>query len=572
MRSICPLCEATCGIEVFMEDGLPESVRGDDADLFSQGYICPKGVALVELSEDPDRLREPMIREGDHWKTVSWKEAFARVDEGWKKLWAEHGKESLGVYMGNPVSHSTSMSLYGTGLVKMLGTPNFFTASTVDQIPKHVSSGYLFGHPMSIPIPDIDHSDYLLILGANPLESNGSLMTAPNLPGRLKALQKRGGSLVVIDPRRTKTAKLADRYHPIRPGSDALFLAAIVYQLFAEDRVVADGAIALCEGVAAIRKAVQPFSPERVAPHCDMAPEAIVQIARELFDAPSAAIHARFGTCAQAHGTINSWLVDVIHIITGNLDRTGGALFTKAAHGPDNTKGVDGIGRGFVTGRRKSRVSGHPEVMGEFPCAAMAEEITTPGPGQIRGMLTMGGNPVLSTPDGARLDKALASLDFMVSFDVYLNETTRHAHVILPDVSPFERTHYDLPFRQLAIHNHARHSPPLMAPFDRPKDWEVLLQLVGIAAGMGSKADLDLLDEQGVRQAIGREQRRKNTRIGDMDADAILETLSPHRGPERLLDFLLRTGPYGDAFGKNDEGITLAALFLGGRPEAGSHK
>ena len=506
MRSICPLCEATCGVQVTVYDGRATAVRGDDADLFSRGYICPKGVALAELGNDPDRIREPMIREGKSWRTASWEEAFARVDEGWKKLWADHGRESLGIYLGNPSSHNTSFQLYGFPLFKTLATPNFFSASTADQMPKHVSTGHLFGDPMSIPIPDINRCDYLLILGANPLESNGSLMTAPDLPQRLRALQQRG-TLVVVDPRRTKTAKLADQYYPIIPTGDVYFLAALIHEIFTSERVATEGAIALSNGVDVIRDAVLPFSPQQVAPYCGIAPDAIVRIAHELADAPTAAIHARMGTTTQTHGTITSWLVDVIHILTGNLDRPGGAMFTKVAHGSSNTKGQRGVGKGFATGRFKSRVRGYDEVMGEFPCGAMAEEIMTPGPGQIRGMFTACGNPVLSTPDGAALDKALASLDFMVSFDIYLNETTRHADVILPDVSALERLHYDLIFNQLTIHNYARYAPAAVPLTGRPAAWEVLLKLTGIAAGLGPDTDIDALDEQGLRRNIAREQR-----------------------------------------------------------------
>lgn len=560
MRTICPLCEATCGVRVIMKEGQPVAIRGDENDLFSRGYICPKGVALHELASDPDRIRAPMIREGSTWRTVTWSEAFAAVEAGWKRIWSDYGREALGVYLGNPSSHNLGIQTYGFPLFKMLGTSNIFTASTADQMPKHVSTGQLFGDGMSIPIPDINRTDYLLILGANPMESNGSLMTAPDLPVRLKAIQQRGGRIVVVDPCRTRTAKMADVYHPIRPTSDALFLASLVQTLFAEGRVVGDGAIDFCEGLEALEQAVAPFTPERVAPHCGINAQSIRELARELSDAPTAAIHARMGTTTQDYGTITSWLVDILHILTGNLDRPGGAMFTRVAHGGSNTKGHPGTGKGFITGRRKSRVRGYPEVMGEFPCGAMAEEITTPGPGQIHGMLTVSGNPVLSTPDGDALDDALAQLDFMVSFDIYLNETTRHAHVILPDISPLERPHYDLIFNQLTIHNFARYAPAVLSPGDRPAGWQVLLQLIGIAAGLGPDADLDTLDEQGLRQVIAKEISQPASRIAHLDVDTILERLDTRRGPERIVDFLLRSGPYGDAFDNASDGLHLDLL------------
>lgn len=560
MRTICPLCEATCALRLRTDASGALSVRGDDADLFSRGYICPKGVAIGELANDPDRIREPMVRDGKTWRTVSWAEAYARVDAGWNGLWKKYGRDALGIYLGNPSSHNTNVQLYGFPLFKMLNTPHFYTASTADQMPKHVSVGHLFGDPMSIPIPDINRCHYLLILGANPMASNGSLLTAPDLPNRLRAVQQRGGRITVIDPRRTETAKMADHHLSIRPGTDAFFLAAMVQYMIAHNLVTADGAIRLATGLAELSDAVAPFTPERVSPRCGIAPEAIATIAADLSTSPTAAIHARMGTTTQAHGTITSWLVDVIHILTGNLDRAGGAMFTRAAHGPSNTKGVRGQGKGLRTGRRASRVRGYPEVLGEFPCGAMAEEIMTPGPGQIRGMFTVCGNPVLSTPDGARLDEALASLEFMVSFDIYLNETTRHADVLLPDVTPVERLHYDLIFSQLAIHNYARYAPAPAPPEDRPQGWEVLLQLIGIAAGLGPDADLAFLDEQGIRQAITREQGQENSPIREMDVDAIVAALGTRRGPERSLDFLLRTGPYGDGFRDNGEGLSLNVL------------
>lgn len=560
MRTICPLCEATCGVRVdYAPDGAC-TVRGDEADPFSRGYICPKGVALAELANDPDRIREPMAREGNTWHTISWEEAFQRVAEGWQQIWDKYGRGAMGVYLGNPSSHNTALQLYGFPLFKLLQTPHFYTASTADQMPKHVAVGHMLGDAMSIPVPDLDRCDYLLLLGSNPVASNGSLMTAPDLPNRLKAIQKRGGKIVVVDPRRTETAKIADTHLSIRPGSDVYFLAALINVLFAEDRVAESHALNLCDGIDSLRNAVAPFTPQAVSARCGIDAETITELARELAEAPTAAIHGRMGTTTQDHGTITSWLIDVLHILTGNLDRPGGVMFTKAAHGPSNTKGESGQGKGFRTGRRKSRVRGYPEVMGEFPCGALAEEITTPGEGQIRGLFTVAGNPVLSTPDGATLDAALSQLEFMVSFDIYLNETTRHAHVILPDVTPLQRSHYDLIFSQLAIHNHARYVPPVEPVQGRPEGWEVLLRLAGIAAGLGPDIDLDMLDEQGVRQAIEREQKEPNSPIAGMDPDAIIAQLGARRGPERLLDFLLRTGPYGDGFRDGDDGLNLAQL------------
>jgi anaerobic selenocysteine-containing dehydrogenase len=557
----CHLCEATCGLELHLDDGAITLVRGDRDDVFSRGYLCPKGTAIKQLESDPDRVRTPMIRRGDEWHEASWDEAFAEIASRLGEIRATYGNDAVAAYLGNPNAHNLGAMLYNRVLLQSLGSGNVFSTSTVDQMPKQVSAGLMFGTALSIPVPDLDRTDYLLMLGANPFASNGSLMTAPDLPNRLRAIRERGGRIVVVDPRRTKTATEADEHVAIRPGTDALFLLAIAHVLFDEERVDLGDVAAHVDGVDAVRDLAREFTPETVVEATGIDAEVTRRIARELAGAPTAAVYARIGTCTQEFGTLASWLVDVLNVLTGNLDRPGGAMFTKPATGGANTGGTPGTGRGVRFGRRTSRVRELPEFFGELPVVCLAEEIETPGPGQIRALLTMAGNPVVSNPDSERLDAALATLDFMVSVDIYLNETTRHADVILPAEPELARGHYDIALYSLAIRNVANYSPPVaeLEPGARP-EWQTLLRLAAILAGQGPDADLDALDDFVIAGLVQKAVSRGGSSIEGRDPDEILKELAVRRGPERILDFMLRTGPYGDGFGADPDGLTLAVL------------
>lgn len=557
----CPLCEATCGLAITCEGRDVVDVRGDAEDHFSEGYICPKGTAIGDFDADPDRIQTPMIREGREWRSVTWDEAFRYINDKLTPILAEHGKNAVAAYLGNPSVHNTELSLYGPALLRGLGTKNIFSASTVDQMPKQVSSALMFGTGLSIPIPDLDRTQYLLVLGANPLVSNGSLMTAANVGERLKRIQRRGGKIVVMDPVRTKTANQADEHHFILPGSDAYFLFGIVHVLFDEALVNLGSVGDYVSGLETIERLATDYSPEAVARRCGVEPDTIRRIARELAAAESAAVYARIGTCVQEFGTLSSWLPDVINILTGNLDRPGGVLFPLPAHGAGNSKGTPGTGKGFRKGRWKSRVSGHDEIFGEIPCTALAEEIETPGEGQVRALITTAANPVLSIPNGPRLSKALESLELMVSIDVYLNETTRHAHVILPDASPLERCHFDIAFAQLSVRNHAKYSAPLFPVRDSQiPSWHIMLKLAAIAMGAGPDMDVAQADDMFIAQAIQRELGSETSPIHGKDPAEILRALAPRTGPQRLIDFMVRTGPYGDGFGTNADGLSLKTL------------
>ena len=562
----CPLCEAGCGLEITVardEDGGERvtRIRGDRDDVFSHGFICPKGSTLRQLHDDPDRVRRPLVKRDGTFVEVSWDEAFAAVERLLGAVIEAHGRESLAAYVGNPNVHNISALLYLKPLLRALGTPNVFSASTVDQRPKEISSALMFGAPLTVPVPDIDRTHHLLLLGANPVESNGSLATAPDWPGRLKAIRARGGRVVVVDPRRTRTAELADEWIAIRPGTDALLLAAIAAALFEEGLVDTGSAGPHLAGVEEVSSFVAPFTAEAVAEVVGVDSETIRRLARDLAAAPSATVYGRMGTTTAEFGTVASWLVDVCTALTGNLDRPGGSMFTRPAAGAPSTRGAPGVGRGVRLGRRHTRVRGLSESLGELPVACLAEEIDTPGDGQIRALVTIAGNPVSSTPNSDRLDAALGGLEAMVAVDVYVNETTRHADVILPAPSALEKSHYDLALLQLAIRNVANWSDPVLdKPVDQPDEWEVLARLALIAQGMGANGDPAVVDELVLDTLITASVDDEHGPVHGRDPAEIKEALGATPGPARLLDLMLRAGPYGDAFGTRPDGLTLAAL------------
>ncbi|BFU44786.1 molybdopterin oxidoreductase family protein [Krasilnikovia sp. MM14-A1004] len=550
----CPLCEAACGLELTVADDRIVASRGDSAHVFSHGFVCPKGATFGQLSADPDRLRRPLVRRGDSHEEVGWDEAFRAIEAGLGPILQQYGPPAVAVYLGNPNVHTMAGGLYLSPLLRALGSRNIFSASTVDQMPKHVSCGYLYGSPLAIPVPDVDRTDLLLVLGANPWESNGSLATAADFPGRLKALQARGGRFIVVDPRRTRTAEHADEYVAIRPGTDAYLLFGIVHTLVTEHLVDLGGLAGHVTGLTEVGELARPFTPDRVAEVCGVPAPRIRELARELAAAPTAAVYGRIGTCTVEFGTLTSWLVDVVNVLTGNLDRPGGVMFPLAAHLRPQTRSG---GKGFTVGRWHSRVRGLPEVKGEFPVATLADEIETPGDGQVRAFVTVAGNPVLSTPNSGRLDRALAGLDFMVSVDPYLNETTRHADVVLPPTDAARKGHYDFSFLALAVRNFAAYSPPVLPADGAGMDeCDILARLTLLVTGQGAAADPAVLHERMLEQALQRVAAPNAGRTVD-DLRAMVDGEHP---AERLLDVALRTGAYGDGFGARPDGLSLARL------------
>src|SRR5947209_8525905 len=453
----CNLCEAICGLEITVEDGAITDLRGDALDPLSHGHVCPKGNALIDLHADPDRLKTAVRRAGDRWEPIGWDEAYDLVTERLKAVVAAHGDDAVAVYLGNPNVHNSGTILSAGGFLRAIKTRNRFSATSVDQLPHHRAAAEMFGHPLMLPIPDVDRTDYFLIMGANPLVSNGSIMTAPGMRARIKAVQARGGRVIVIDPRRTETADVADEHHFIRPGADALFLLAVVDAIFEAGSADLGRLAAFTDGVDALRAAARAFPPGRGAQRTAISEETIRRIAREVAAAQHAVAYGRVGLSMQLFGGLCQWLVNALNAITGNLDEPGGMMWPRPAF--DLLQHAE---RGAAyAGRWHSRVRKLSEFDGEFPVATMADEMLMPGPGQVRALITVAGNPVLSTPNGAKLDAALSELDFMVCIDPYVNETTRHADVILPPATGLETEHYDVIFHHFAVRNTARYSHPL---------------------------------------------------------------------------------------------------------------
>ncbi|TLX63767.1 molybdopterin oxidoreductase family protein [Stutzerimonas nosocomialis] len=510
----CHLCEAICGLAIETCGEAILSIKGDALDSFSRGHICPKAVALQDIQNDPDRLRQPMRRDGERWQAIGWDEAFALVAERLAGIRERHGNNAVAVYQGNPSVHNYGLMTHSNYFLGLLKTRNRYSATSVDQLPHHLTSHLMYGHGLLIPIPDIDHTDFMLILGGNPLASNGSIMTVPDVEKRLKAIQGRGGKLVVVDPRRSETAAIADQHLFVRPGQDAALLFGLLNTLFEEGLTRASPLPVT--GLEAVRDAIAPFSAEAMSSRCGIDAAVIRQLARDFAAADKAVCYGRMGVSTQAFGTLCQWLVQLINLVTGNLDRVGGALCTEPA-----VDLVEATSGGHFD-RWKSRVSGLPEYGGELPVSALAEEMLTPGEGQVRALVTVAGNPVLSTPNGQRLEQALDGLEFMLSVDFYINETTRHADLILPPTAPLEHDHYDSTFNLLAVRNVTRFNAPVFArPEGALHDWEIF---VGLARAFAARTGVEL---------------------------------KPTLPPEQMIDFALRQGPHGE---RSERRLSLAVL------------
>ncbi len=514
----CNLCEAICGIEIAVQSDQRLDIRGDKDDPLSHGYICPKAVALQDLHFDKDRLKHPVRRTANGWERISWDEAFDEVAQNLKRVQAKHGRSAVATYLGNPNVHNYGAMLFAPGFIRSLHTRNRFSATSVDQLAHHLSAYLMFGHQLLLPVPDIDRTEYFLILGANPAVSNGSMMTAPGMGRRLKEIRARGGKVILVDPRFNETARLADRHLFIRPGTDVLLLLALLHVVFKEGLTRLGPLAEFTKGVDVVEQLVSEFPPEEIASITGIDSDQIRLLAREFAAAESAVCYGRIGVSTQEFGGVCQWLINVLNIVTGNLDRPGGAMFALPAFDPITAP--DSLSPRGSFGRWQSRVRKLPEFAGELPVVALAEEILTEGPGQIKAVVTTAGNPVLSTPNGRQLDRALDGLEFMVSIDPYINETTRHANIILPPSSALERGHYDLAFHLLAVRNIAKFSPPLFEPAAETRhDWEILLELQTRMEATGS-----------VGKIFGSVKRKVGRRFF---------------GPERILDLGLRFGPYG---------------------------
>jgi anaerobic selenocysteine-containing dehydrogenase len=521
-----------CGIEVEIDGEEVVSIRGDEQDVFSRGHVCPKATALKDLYDDPDRLRQPVRRVGDRWEPMSWDDAFTEVVDRIEKIQDDHGRDAVGVYLGNPNAHNFGTLVFGPPFLRTLGSKNRFSATSCDQLPLMMASYFMYGHQLLFPVPDVDRTDFMMLIGANPLASNGSIMAAPGIKKRLEAISKRGGKVVVIDPRRCETARIADEHVFIQPGTDALFLLGLLHEVCAPgiDLGRISDSVKNADRILEIAKA---YPPEQTEAITGVPAVTVKRLARELRAAPKGVLYGRVGACTQEFGGLCMWLINVLNAVTGNLDEPGGSMFPSPAIDVRRTAGGFGAGRGSF-GRWKSRVRGFPEFGGELPASVMAEEMLTEGDGRIHAMITIAGNPVLSTPNGDQLDRGYASLDFSVSIDFFINETSRHADIILPPVSPIQRSHYDLALYLTSVRNVSKYSP---APFplkdDEFDDWQILTELTSRLAAR---------------------------RHGKLSKQYLTARASQKAGPERVLDLGLRLGAYGKRFNPFGTGLSLGQL------------
>lgn len=557
---VCPICEANCGLELTVENGDVTSIRGNPGDKTSFGHICPKGASLKVLRDDPDRLTAPMVRRNGKLEPASWDEAFAVIEERLGAIVAEHGRQSLAMYIGNATIGTTAYMAGFPILAGAMGTPQLYTAGSIDHLPKLFACETMYGNSYTNPVPDIDRMDYLLMIGANPMVSNGSLWHATGFRARNKALQDRGGKLVVVDPRRTETAKVANRHLYIRPGTDSWFMLGLLHVIFRDGLEDLSAIASFVNGTGDVRAIAAEVSLETASARTGIASEDIVSIAHDLCRTERAGVYGRVGSTTQEHGTLTSWLIEVVNAVSGNLDRPGAMMFPKAPAFAANTKGKPGAPGPQMPPPFRTRVSNASAVCGEVPVAYLAEEIETPGDGQIRALVTVCGNPALSTPNSERLANALETLDFLLCFDIYVNETTRHADVILPGTHAFQKPFYGVFSLNYSVRNVIRYSQPLFEPApDWASDWEILLQVSAIASGQGKldRTGLKAMEDAVIRGILDEAAADEYNVAHAMDVDKAMDMLGNKNGIERLVDAGLRTGPYGDGFGANPDGVTL---------------
>ncbi|TDV41049.1 molybdopterin-dependent oxidoreductase [Actinophytocola oryzae] len=553
----CPLCQSVCGLRLTLDDdNRVARVQGDRDDPFTKGFICPKGASLGRVDEDPDRLRTPMVRHGEQWRQVGWNEAFQAVEKGLNGVIEAHGRDAVALFFGNPTYHTLAGILYRTPLTQSLGSKNIYSSGTLDHMPRHVAAGHLYGDAFAIAVPDLDRTDLLLVVGANPMVTNGSLMAAPDFPGRLRALRKRGGRMVVVDPRRTRTAELADEHLFVRPGTDPVLLLGIVHTLLAENLTSVTLEV---NGLDDLRALAEEFTPELAERVCGVPADDVRRLARELAAAPTAAVYSRIGASTVEFGTLAQWLVEVLNILTGNLDRAGGTMFTRPA-----AVELFRTGQQYVGGNWHSRVRGLPEVLGELPAATLVDEIETPGEGQVRALIVNAANMVLAAPNGPRLDRALSTLDFMVCVDPYLNETTRHANVILPPPRILQMPHFDMLLQTVTVRNYTRFSPPVLPlGSDQLSEGDILAKLTLIVAGAGASADPSMLAEGMMGDILGAFTQIPGSPVEGREVAEVRASLAGDSDLERIVDLFLRLGPYGLSLPDlkaNPHGIDLGHL------------
>ena len=551
----CPTCEASCGLVLEVDSDRRDilAIKGDAMDARSKGYVCAKSQAFAHIHSDPERLRRPVKRVGDDWVEVEWEEALQAVAGELARVRDTHGKDAIAMYYGNPNGHNFHTQMHTQMLIQMLDTERFFSAGSVDQQPKNLSCDLLYGNPWLFPVPDLARTDFFVCMGGNPLVSQGSLLGAPNAAAYLADIQARGGQVVVIDPRHTETAQAADRHIFIRPGTDALFLFAWINELFSRDQVSIGALAERVEGLDELKRLASPFSADAVAAKTGVSAADMRRLVTDFAAAERPVLYGRIGLCTQAFGTLASWLIDLVNLLQGRLDEAGGAMFARPATGQNESTGQVGE---LLHGRWHSRARGFPEYMGMLPASCMAEELECSGEDAVRAVITLAGNPVLSVPNGKRIDAALENVDFVVALDIYINETTRHADYILPSTTQLEHSNYDFLFSAFAQSNFARYSPQVFPPEAGAKDQsEIILELLARMHGMQAQDLADMLFEGMLGEVL------KSPALAQLDADLIRTATADYSGAERLLDIMLRVGPYGDKFDAQSEGLTLARVM-----------
>jgi anaerobic selenocysteine-containing dehydrogenase len=547
----CPTCEASCGLILEVDRDKREvlSIKGDPDDIRSRGYVCAKSQAFHHLYKDPERLRQPVRRDGDDWVEVSWEEALDAVASRLGAIRQAHGKDAIAMYYGNPNGHNFHTQIYTQLFIGMLDTERFFSAGSVDQQPKNLSSELLYGNAWLFPVPDLARTDFFVCMGGNPMVSQGSLLGAPDVGRELKDIRARGGKIVVIDPRRSETAEMADRHLFIRPGTDALLLMAWVNELFMRGAVQLGALADRVKCVNELQQLAQPFTPEGVAQRTGVSAASLRQLIDDFAAAKRPVLYGRIGLCTQSYGTLASWLVDVINLLQGRLDEEGGAMFARPATGQNESRGQP---EPLQHGRWHSRARGFPEYMSMLPASCMGEEMECAGEDAVHALITVAGNPVLSVPNGKRIDAAMEGVDFKVALDIYINETTRHADYILPSTTQLEHSNYDFLFSAFAQRNYAHYSPQVFAKEEGALDqFEIFLELLARMNGMQS-SDLDAIMLDGMVDTV-----LQSPALEGLDKARVLAASAHHEGGERLLDILLRVGPHGDRFDVDSDGLNL---------------
>lgn len=536
--TFCRICEPLCGMVATVEDGRLTTLRPDREHPLSSGFACPKGIAFTEVVNDPDRVTKPLRRGPDGFEEVGWDEALTDIATRLSAVLREHGSGAVGWYMGNPAAFSYSHLVGVIAFIKGIGRhSHYFTASSQDTSSRLLASQFLYGSPLSVPIPDLNRTDLLVMMGANPLVSHGSFLTAPRIKDRLRDITGRGGRVVVIDPRRTETAAEYD-WLGIVPDTDAYLLLSLLQVLFAENIADRPSIESQAHGLDWLRAQAARFTPEVTAATTGIRPDDVRALARTLAETPRAAVYGRFGTCVGRNGTLTTYLIDAVNLVAGNLDTAGGSVFNPLRiPGQRWAMLLMGAMLRRAYRRKRTRIGGFGSVIGAEPAALMAKEIAVPGPRQIRALFVSAGNPVLSVPNGDELEAATEKLDLMVGLDFYLTETAAHCDYLLPVTTMYERDDFALTFQQFQATPFRQATEAVVAPPGEARsEWAIIDDLMHrMSARTPVFAVLGLI-------------RR------------LLRSIGRQLDPRPIADLIIRISEGGDRFGLRRTGLTFRRL------------